>query len=312
MLDDISGLRPYSTTAHYSIWQLITPPSRVTVVEPNGTVVAIGSNPIGVTGAAVPAAGGTVMLSEPTGGWSASVNGRSLTPIASPAGNWAQAFKLPPGGGQLSIGHTGFVHDVWILIEALALLVVMGLALPGIHVADEAQREAAAEIPSGRLATDTAGARGPAGDLAAAGARSGGMAAGARAAGSRAAGSRTAAAAAAGDGVEAAAGRSGAGRVAAGGARRAGLAGAAGIAAARVARSGAGRGRGKPSRAKPGRGRASSGRTGGSRSGGDAPRNRDRDRDTDRTARYELDRDPVDAGLDNAGLDNAGLDNWAG
>ena len=75
------------------------------------------------------------------------------------------------------------MHDVWILIEALALLVVMGLALPGIHVADEAQREAAAEIPSGRRATDAAGARGPAGDLAAAGARSGGMAAGARAAG---------------------------------------------------------------------------------------------------------------------------------
>ena len=317
MLDDISGLRPYSTTANYSIWQLITPPSRVTVVEPNGTVVAIGSNPIGVTGAAVPAAGGTVMLSEPTGGWSASVNGRSLTPIASPAGSWAQAFKLPPGGGQLSIGHTGFVHDVWIVIEALALLAVMGLALPGIHVADEAQREAAAEIPSGRLATDTAGARGPAGDLAAAGARSGSMAAGARPAESRAAGSRTAAAAAAarrwcrggGQPVRRWTGRCGRGAPGrTGRCRRCG----GGPGRAQRRQDGAGESRVARSLAAAGQaaaGQVQAGQSG--RSGGEAPRNRDRDRDTDRTARYELDRDLVDTGRDNAGLDNTALDNTA-
>ena len=33
LLDDVGGLRPYSITPNYSIWQLITPPARVSVVE---------------------------------------------------------------------------------------------------------------------------------------------------------------------------------------------------------------------------------------------------------------------------------------
>ena len=300
MLDDVNGLAPYSTTPHYSIWQLTTPPARVTVVEPNGTVEPIASNPIGVTGVPAPAAGGIVMLAEPTGGWSASVNGRSLTSVASPAGRWAQAFKLPPGGGQLSVGHTGLIHDVWLAVEALALLVVMGLALPGIHVADEAQRDdEPVKAPAGRQAQETASGRGTrsgASDLAPAGARSAGAAAGSRAAGTRATGSRTATASDADEPVASRSGVSGAGRAAAGAARRAGLAGAAGAAAARVSRSSGGRGRGKPSRGKPSRGRS-----------GGTPRGRDRDRDTDRTARYELDRDALDRDLGDTELAGAGF-----
>ena len=184
------------------------------------------------------------------------MNGRSLTPVTSPAGSWAQAFRLPAGGGQLSIGHTGLVHDVWLVIELLALLAVVGLALPGIHVADEAQRdEATAKAPGCRRA---AGHRRRSGAVTAF-RGAGGPGSRPDQAGEGAAGSR---AAAAGDEVVASRRCSGARPGGTGAARRAGLAGAAGLAAARVSRSSGGRGRGKPSRvAKPSRGR----------SGADAP-----------------------------------------
>ena len=137
VLDNVSGLHPYSTTGGYSLWQLETPPARVTVTEPDGTVVTIPSGPVGVSAASAPAAGGTLMLAEPAGGWSASVNGQPLAEVPSPAGSWAQAFRLPRGGGSLSLSHSGLSRDLMLIFELLAFLVVAALALPGIHVAEQ-------------------------------------------------------------------------------------------------------------------------------------------------------------------------------
>ncbi len=287
LLDDVGGLRPYSITPNYSIWQLITPPARVSVVESNGTVVPVASGPVGVSGASVPASGGTLMLAEPAGDWSASVNGQSLTPVTSPAGTWAQAFKLPPGGGTLTVRHSGLVHDLWLVFETLALLAVIGLALPGVRLSEDASRaeSATGDLPAGwaaDLAADqrdgrsrvaaSAGSRVAASRAAAAsrsavsrvaGSRSAGTraagtrAAGTRAAGTRAAGTRAAGTRAAGraaadiDDVAASAGdglRSG--RAAAATGRRGALAGGAGVAAARSSRA-ASKGRSKTGRGKP-------------------------------------------------------------
>ncbi len=145
VLDDVSGLRPYSTTSSYDLWQLETTPSRVTVVEPSGAVVPILSGPVGVSGARVPAAGGTLMLAEPAGGWQAALNGHPLTPVRSPAGPWAQAFKLPAGGGSLDIGYAGLGHDLLLAFQALALIMLIGLALPGIRAAEPAGQAAGAD-----------------------------------------------------------------------------------------------------------------------------------------------------------------------
>jgi len=151
VLDDVAGLRPYSTTSKYDLWQLDTPPARATVVEPSGTVVPISSGPVSVSGAAVPAAGGTLMLAEPAGGWSASLNGRSLATVRSPAGGWAQAFRLPAGGGTLDISHSGLGHDLAMALQALALLVIVGLALPGVRTAEpEGQHAGAGQDPDVR------------------------------------------------------------------------------------------------------------------------------------------------------------------
>jgi GT2 family glycosyltransferase len=152
VLNNVNGLQPYSNTSASGVylWQLARSPARVSVVEPNGTVVPIRSSPVGVSGAAVPAAGGTLMLAEPVGGWSASVNGQSLQQIPSPAGSWAQAFKLPPGGGQLDISHSGFGHDVLLVLQLLAFLALVGLALPGVHVAEQEGQQAAASTADTR------------------------------------------------------------------------------------------------------------------------------------------------------------------
>jgi GT2 family glycosyltransferase len=166
VLNNVSGLHPYSSTPDYSLWQLATPPSRVSVVKPGGTVVVVPSGAAGVS-ASVPAGGGTLLLAEPAGGWTASVNGQALATVPSPAGSWAQAFRLPAGGGTVSIGHPGLSRDLWLLFELLAFLVVASLALPGIKVAElEAQLAATAAVAeagaSGRAAGRRSAARAPA------------------------------------------------------------------------------------------------------------------------------------------------------
>jgi GT2 family glycosyltransferase len=268
LLDDVGGLRPYSITPTYSIWQLITAPARVTVLEPNGTVVPVASGPVGVSGASVPSSGGTLVLAEPSGGWSASVNGQPLTPVTSPAGSWAQAFKLPPGGGTLSMSHSGLVHDLWLIFETLALLAVIGLALPGVRLSEDAQRveSAAGDLPAGRTADPAADQRDGRSRIAAtAGSRvaASRAAAASRSAVSRVAGSRAAGARAAGraaadidDVAAGAAGGARTGRAAAAAGRRGALAGAAGVAGARSGHA-ASKGRSKTGRGKPAKDRTS-------------------------------------------------------
>ncbi len=137
VLDGVPGLTGVSMTPQFDLWRLTSLPARVSVLEQNGTVVPVAAGSVGVAGATVPAAGGTVLLAEPAGNWSASVNGHALTPVASPAGGWAQAFKLPPGGGTLTISRSALLHDLVMALELLALVVVAALALPGIRTAAE-------------------------------------------------------------------------------------------------------------------------------------------------------------------------------
>ncbi len=196
-LNNVSGLRPYSTTGRYSLWQLDTPPARVAVREPDGTIVPVVSGATGVGGVAAPAAGGILMLAEPAGGWSASVNGHALAAVPSPAGSWAQAFRLPGGGGTLTVGHSGLTRDLLLILELLAFLVVAALALPGIHVAEQDDAVDGAGVPvagqeGARGGARTAGRRAAAGAGAAGLASAGAAQAGSEPAGADLAGARTA------------------------------------------------------------------------------------------------------------------------
>ena len=154
VLNSVSGLTEVSLTSSFDLWRLTTLPSRVSVIEPSGAVVQVGSGAIGVSGAPAPAAGGTVLLAEPAGGWSASVSGHALTPVASPAGSWAQAFRLPAGGGTLTISRNALWHDLVMALELLAFLFVAALALPGIRSTAEMEAAAAAAVAAGSAGPD--------------------------------------------------------------------------------------------------------------------------------------------------------------
>jgi GT2 family glycosyltransferase len=141
LLNGVPGLRPVSATFSFQLWRVVDTAARVTVTEPGGTVVPVASGPVSVTGARVPAAGGTLVLAEPAGGWSASVNGHPLTPLAVPVNGWAQGFRVPPGGGTLSLSHSDVARTALIALTGLAVLVVIALGLPGSRTAAEAARE---------------------------------------------------------------------------------------------------------------------------------------------------------------------------
>jgi GT2 family glycosyltransferase len=132
LLDGVVGLRPVSQTSSFALWRVSEPAGRVRVVEPGGAQAALASGTVSVNGAAAPAAGGTLMLAEPaSAGWHASLNGRPLTPLPSPAYGWAQAFRLPAGGGRLDIRRDQAGREIMVALEVVILVVVAALALPG-------------------------------------------------------------------------------------------------------------------------------------------------------------------------------------
>ena len=143
LLDGVAGLRPVSQTAEFALWRVSDTTARVRVVERSGTVVPVNSGTVRVAGASVPAAGGTLELAEPAGGWSATLNGHPLTPLVAPVGGWAQGFRLPPGGGSLTMSHSQLSRIAVVALEALALVLVLVLGLPGARMAGEAEAGAA-------------------------------------------------------------------------------------------------------------------------------------------------------------------------
>ena len=165
LLNSVAGLRPVSATSAFDLWRVTDLAARVRVVEPSGTVVAVPSGPVGVFGAAVPAAGGTIELAEPAGGWAATLNGRPLTSVPSSAGGWAQAFRLPAGGGVLSVSHSQTGRDLLLVLELALVAMVAVLALPGSRspAEDAAPAASRSQAASGTRAAGQAAEGGPRG-----------------------------------------------------------------------------------------------------------------------------------------------------
>ena len=149
-LNDVADLRPVSKTSAFQLWRVGQVAARVRVAGAGGTIVTVPSGEVSVSGAAAPRGGGTLELAEPAGGWTATLNGTALQSVPSPAGAWAQAFRLPPGGGTLDISHAQLGRTLILVFELLALLAVVGLGLPGSRVPGESRAGATAERPAGR------------------------------------------------------------------------------------------------------------------------------------------------------------------
>ena len=150
LLDGVPTLRPVSKTATFQLWRVAETTARVRVVAAKGTVLPVRSGQVTVSGAAAPAAGGTLVLAEPVGGWTATLDGHPLTPLAAPVDGWAQGFRLPPGGGRLDITHSQLGRDLLVALEAIAVLVVAGLGLPGARNTAESTAQGGDEPEAGR------------------------------------------------------------------------------------------------------------------------------------------------------------------
>ena len=126
-----AGLQPLTQAAAYDLWQVSGTVARARVVTSAGTVVAVPSGPVGVDASLAPGTSGTLVLAEAAGGWSATLNGKPLAPLAAPVDGWAQGFMLPAGGGRLVITRNETARDLSLGVEAVALFVAFVLALPG-------------------------------------------------------------------------------------------------------------------------------------------------------------------------------------
>jgi GT2 family glycosyltransferase len=146
------GLVPVSTAPSYDLWQVAGTVARLRVIGPDGTVTPVQSQAVGASGASVPASGGTLVLAEPYGGWTAALDGRALKPLPAPVGGWAQGFTLPAGGGTLTLTRDNLARQVSLVLELIAALAVCVLALPGKRpdIAEEA--EALAAVRAARAA----------------------------------------------------------------------------------------------------------------------------------------------------------------
>jgi hypothetical protein len=163
-LNAAAGLQPLTRSSSYDLWQVSGTVARARVVTPSGTAVPVPSGSVGVNATLAPGTSGTLVLAEAAGGWSATLDGKPLTALAAPVDGWAQGFTLPAGGGHLVITRNETARNLSLGAEAVALLAVLVLALPGSRSSvpvPAAQTAADAEaIPApGRRRAHAGGAR---------------------------------------------------------------------------------------------------------------------------------------------------------
>jgi hypothetical protein len=130
-LNGAAGLVPLTVAPAYDLWHISGTVARVRVIGADGSVVPVPSGPIGVRTVLAPGTAGTLVLAEAAGGWSATLNGKPLARLAAPVDGWAQGFVLPAGGGRLVNTRDERARDISLAGEAVAVLVVFALALPG-------------------------------------------------------------------------------------------------------------------------------------------------------------------------------------
>jgi hypothetical protein len=158
-LDGAAGLIPLTVSAGYDLWRVGEPVARVRVIGADGTAVPVPSGPVGTSTVIGTGTSGTLVLAEPAGGWSATLNGTALARTTSPVGGWAQGFVLPAGGGRLVITRNNTARHLSLAGEAVALLVVFALALPGTRSAAPAPAAAEDEAGPGTDAVPAPGRR---------------------------------------------------------------------------------------------------------------------------------------------------------
>ena len=101
-LDAALGLDALTSSSSYDLWQVSGPVARARVIAADGTVTPLTANQVSMSGTTAPAGGGTLVLAEPYGGWTATLNGRALRPVAT-AGRRLGPGVCAPGGRRQAV-----------------------------------------------------------------------------------------------------------------------------------------------------------------------------------------------------------------
>ncbi|MFI6445361.1 glycosyltransferase [Kitasatospora sp. NPDC050543] len=133
VLDTTPGLTKVSQDGGTALWQVSgVPATRAVITAPGTRPVAVrsGERDLDTTVPAGPE-GRVLRLAEQAGPqWQAALDGTALEPTT--VDGWAQGFKLPAGGGKLSVvRESGLAHTGWIWAQLLLGVTVLVLALPG-------------------------------------------------------------------------------------------------------------------------------------------------------------------------------------
>jgi GT2 family glycosyltransferase len=131
-LDSLPGLVRVSAPGGDALWRLDVPVTRVRLVGKDGAVTPLPSGPVGARVDVPPSEGGRrLVLSEAAAaGWKATLDGQPLLPGLHDG--WAQAFEVRSStGGELVVRYEDAERTRWLLVQAVAVLTVVVLALPG-------------------------------------------------------------------------------------------------------------------------------------------------------------------------------------
>ncbi|MER7545787.1 glycosyltransferase [Actinomadura sp.] len=130
VLDAAPELTRLSRTGTFAVWRLQATSARMMLLQ-GSTVTPLPAGRINARVQIPPGTGRrTLLLAEPAGdGWKATLNGRELKTRT--IDGWAQGYDIPAAGGEFKLTRSMTMRHTWIVIQGVAVLLVVVLALPG-------------------------------------------------------------------------------------------------------------------------------------------------------------------------------------
>ncbi|MFG2016817.1 glycosyltransferase [Actinomadura geliboluensis] len=131
VLDASPELTRLSRTETFAVWRLQAASARMMLLQ-GSTVTPLPAGRINARVQIPPGQGKrTLLLAEAgDGGWRATLNGEEILEWHTVDG-WAQGYDIPPSGGEFKLTRSDKLRHTWVVIQGVAVLAVLVLALPG-------------------------------------------------------------------------------------------------------------------------------------------------------------------------------------
>lgn len=129
VLDAVPELVRLSRGEDFAVWRLAEPGGRLMLAD-GAEITPLDSGEVSAR-VRIPAGeeGRELLLAEPAGGWAARFDGAAAE--AGTADGWSASWKVPAGGGTFTLEREDRVWPKWVIVQGVAFLLVVVLALPG-------------------------------------------------------------------------------------------------------------------------------------------------------------------------------------